>query len=164
MSDLYLTLRTRLEAVADWITLGSERMRAAQDALGLSDERVARLIPVATRTWIRWRQRGQVPVYMLERVADALDLEIDRPARQRITLDRDGDDVRILALEEKVDDLIELSTTAFANLAETLDALRVAVGLEVDPQSPKLPLPPSLPEPPVPAGGRSRRARTLDAD
>lgn len=86
MSDLYLVLRSRLEAVADWLTLGEELV-TAQRALGLSDERVAREVSVATRTWIRWRQRGQVPIYMVDRVAEVLQLEIERPTKRKVKLD-----------------------------------------------------------------------------
>jgi hypothetical protein len=104
MSDLYLVLRHRLEAVAEWVELGSEQLLAAQKALGLSDERAARLVPVATRTWIRWRQRGAVPIYMLSRVAEVLELEIERPERTRITLEDPPPDrlEEVLALVEEM--------------------------------------------------------------
>lgn len=108
MADLYLVLRSRLEAVAEWINLGVAEMSAAQKSLGLSDERIAREVSVSTRTWIRWRQRGQVPVYMLDRVAEVLQLEIERPTRKPIILPGEGasnDDVlaALRALDRKID-------------------------------------------------------------
>ena len=84
MSDLYVVLRSRLDTVADWVAIGSDRMLEAQKQVGLSDERVARRVPVSTRTWIRWRLRGEVPVASLDRVAEILGLEIERPKRIRV--------------------------------------------------------------------------------
>lgn len=91
MSDLYLHLRHRLEAVAEWVTIGIDTFGGAQKQLGLSDERAARLVPVSVRTWIRWRQRGQVPIHSLDRVAQILELDIERAARHRVVLDEEPD-------------------------------------------------------------------------
>lgn len=89
MSDLYLTLRHRLDAVAEWVTIGADVWNDAQKRLGLSDERAARLVPVSGRTWIRWRQRGQVPIHSLERVAQILELEIERAQHERVVIEED---------------------------------------------------------------------------
>jgi transcriptional regulator with XRE-family HTH domain len=64
-------------------------MLEAQKQVGLSDERVARRVPVSTRTWIRWRKRGEVPVASLDRIAEILELEIERPKRTRVMLPED---------------------------------------------------------------------------
>ncbi|HXJ68160.1 MAG TPA: hypothetical protein VNM39_04590 [Verrucomicrobiae bacterium] len=106
MSDIYVVLRSRLEKVASWINLGTEAMEGAQRRLGLSDERVAREIPVSTRTWIRWRQRGQVPVQWLPNVAKVLDLELEQAQRVRVHVNGDESeptsDDQIAALREEV--------------------------------------------------------------
>lgn len=106
MSDLYLTLRHRLDAVAEWVTIGIDVWNDAQKALGLSDERAARLVPVSARTWIRWRQRGQVPIHTLDRVAQILDLEIERSRPNPVVLE--GEDLEELRdrMERQHDDVI----------------------------------------------------------
>lgn len=87
MSDLYLTLRHRLDSVAEWVTLGAEQMTSAQKAKGLSDERAARLVPVSGRTWVRWRQQGRVPIHSLDKVAEILGLEIQRPGLRVVEIE-----------------------------------------------------------------------------
>src|SRR5215210_3526266 len=87
MSELYLVLRNRLEAVTDWVQLGSEVMRAARKEQGLSHESMARKIPVSAKTYERWEKRGAVPVQWVEKAAGALQLEIERvplPAKIRL--------------------------------------------------------------------------------
>lgn len=84
MSDLYLILRRRLETVAsEWVDVGFDVMHAARKERGLSYEAIARQVPVASKTWERWEKAGRVPVAFIEKVAEILDLEIERPAFHR---------------------------------------------------------------------------------
>ncbi|MBA3565244.1 MAG: hypothetical protein H0W31_00125 [Actinobacteria bacterium] len=76
MSDLYLDLRRRIPLVAEWTDVGDEEMERAQARLGLSDERLARLIPISAKTWVRWKRRGQIPTHYLPKVAPILGFEI----------------------------------------------------------------------------------------
>jgi hypothetical protein len=108
--------------VAEWVNLGTEAMNEAQRALGLSDERVARLIPVSTRTWLRWRQRGAVPVYMLDRVGAALKLEIERPSSGMIRLDP-TDPAALEAILQRVED-VHAELREVHELVESLAATR----------------------------------------
>jgi hypothetical protein len=85
MSELYLVLRRRLEAVAEWVQLGTDEMQAAQDRLGLSNERLAAELYVVSKTWERWKQRGMVPRHQLANVAEVLGLEVETPAPVRVT-------------------------------------------------------------------------------
>lgn len=82
-------------------------MEEAQSRLGLSDERVAREIPVSTRTWIRWKKRGQVPVQWLPNVAKVLELEIERSERVRVSVENGevGDD-RLGRIEQLLEGLL----------------------------------------------------------
>lgn len=89
MSDLYVELRSRIPVVASRTEIGTSRLEAAQSAVGLSNERLARLIPVSEKTWRRWKAAGQVPTYALPTVAKALRLElVEVPA----TMDLSGPD------------------------------------------------------------------------
>lgn len=132
MSDLYLVLRSRLDAVAEWVTIGDE-LALAQKALGLSDERVAREVSVSTRTWIRWRQRGQVPIYMVEKVATVLHLEIERAAPRSILLEENEVVTVLNAVGERADEILaalerldrRLDTEITARLDRIEEELRV---------------------------------------
>lgn len=121
MSELYLVLRSRLEAVAEWVTIGDE-LTLAQKARGFSDERVAREFPVSTRTWIRWRTRGQVPIHMLDRAAEILHLEIERPARRSVALPE----------EEAVAQALDLLSAQIAERDAELTRLLVSLDRKLD--------------------------------
>lgn len=82
MSDLYVELRTRIPVVTQWVEIGTERLQQAQDATGLSDERLAREIPVSVKTWYRWKKRGAVPADSLDALARVLDIEVRRPGER----------------------------------------------------------------------------------
>jgi hypothetical protein len=79
VSDLYLDLRRRIPVVTEWTDVGSEDMERAQDRTGLSDERLARLIPVSAKTWVRWKRRGAIPTHLLPKVAPILGFELVSP-------------------------------------------------------------------------------------
>jgi len=55
MSDLYLVLRRRLEAVTEWVEIDTATLRSARKALGLSYEAMGRALNVAAKTWERTR-------------------------------------------------------------------------------------------------------------
>jgi hypothetical protein len=76
MSDLYLELRTRIPVVAEQTKLGTQRLQDAQKRAGLSNEAVARVVPVSEKTWRRWKTRGAIPTASLPAVARALRLEL----------------------------------------------------------------------------------------
>lgn len=87
MSDMYLVLRHRVSEVKQWATLGTEVMKEARLAKGWSYETAARQIPVSSKTYERYEKKGAVPTELVDRVADILDLEIERPAfRRTVTL------------------------------------------------------------------------------
>jgi len=108
MSDLYLVLRSRLEAVTNWVQLGSDVMATARNRRGLSYEAVARLANVSAKTYERYEKRGRVPEHMVGTFADVLGLEIVRPALVTVSLEDGETDVAALrrevqSLERKVD-------------------------------------------------------------
>lgn len=76
MSDLYVELRTRIPVVAEQTSLGTQRIEDAQRRAGLSNEAVARLVPVSEKTWRRWKKLGRIPTASLPAVARALRLEL----------------------------------------------------------------------------------------
>lgn len=133
MSDLYLVLRRRLDAVADWVELGVEAMSSAQKALGLSDERAARLVPVSGRTWTRWRAQGRVPAHSVDKVAAILGLEIERPTSIRIVLPED-ESADLAAVMVSIKELGERLDSDLSDLGRKLDALDRKIDL-VDPSN-----------------------------
>jgi transcriptional regulator with XRE-family HTH domain len=86
MSELELILRHRLAVVRKGVVIGTERLQEAQDARGLSNERLARELHIAEKTWRRWKAAGEVPAYYLEEVAAVLGLEIEQPKREPLRL------------------------------------------------------------------------------
>jgi len=84
--------------VADRTAVGRDRLEAAQRAVGLSNERLARLIPISEKTWRRWKEAGEVPTYALPKVATALHLELVsvQPQPDELGLVDDGDPRRLL--------------------------------------------------------------------
>jgi hypothetical protein len=91
MSDLYLELRSRIPIVAQQTHLGEARLQDAQNAVGLSNEGVARAVPVSEKTWRRWKKLGAIPTASLPAVARALRLDLKE-------LEPDVDE-RVAALE-----------------------------------------------------------------
>lgn len=65
--------------VAAQTHVGTARLQEAQDAVGLSNEGIARLIPVSEKTWRRWKEAGSIPTAALPAVAKALRLELVEP-------------------------------------------------------------------------------------
>lgn len=106
--------------MAEWVTIGIDVFGDAQKRLGLSDERAARLVPVSVRTWIRWRQRGQVPIHSLDRVAQILELEIERPAHDRRVVVDDA-----LDAQELYDRLDRQHEAVMRRLDEVQEELRI---------------------------------------
>lgn len=76
MSDLYLELRSRIPVVAAKTHVGTARIEEAQARVGLSNEAIARRIPVSEKTWRRWKQAGEIPTAFLPTVAAVLRLEL----------------------------------------------------------------------------------------
>src|SRR4051794_20645105 len=87
MSDLYLILRSRLPSVAEWVELGSDVMLTARKAQGLSRESVSRDLHVSTKTVERYESEGRIPRQLLPTYAKIVGLEIEEPARVKVTLD-----------------------------------------------------------------------------
>lgn len=94
VSDLYLDLRRRIPVVTEWTDVGSDEMERAQDQTGLSDERLARLIPVSAKTWVRWKRRGAIPTHLLPKVAPILGFEFVQPEPIQIPLSASSEDLR----------------------------------------------------------------------
>ena len=112
MSDMYLELKSRIPVVAARTHVGSARLQEAQDAAGLSNERLAREIPVSEKTWRRWKDSGEIPTYALPAVARVLGLELRGAPQHPIDMSTapaspDTAEVldRIAQLEETVESL-----------------------------------------------------------
>lgn len=73
---MYLELRSRIPIVAAKTQVGSARIEEAQKRVGLSNEAIARQIPVSEKTWRRWKQSGDIPTASLPSVATVLRLEL----------------------------------------------------------------------------------------
>jgi transcriptional regulator with XRE-family HTH domain len=114
MSDLYLVLRSRLEAVPEWVYIDKDVLESSRKARGLSYETMARTIPVSSKSWERYEKAGRIPRPMLERVAEVLNLEIEEPVVRRVTPEydppaRNGDDDMVELrdhLDRQHDDLV----------------------------------------------------------
>lgn len=76
MSDMYVQLRARIPIVAEQTHLGTQRLQDAQDAVGLSNEAIARKVHISEKTWRRWKTAGKIPTASLPAVAAVLRLEI----------------------------------------------------------------------------------------
>lgn len=87
MTDLYLVLRSRLDAVPEWVYIDTDILKTARESRGLSYETMARTVPVSAKTWERYEKAGRVPRPVLPGVAATLGLEIEEPAVRRITVD-----------------------------------------------------------------------------
>jgi transcriptional regulator with XRE-family HTH domain len=125
MSELYLTLRSRLPRVAEWVTLGQGVMRQARETSGLSREAVARQIPVSAKTYERWENAGRVPAQSVERIAEIIGLVIERePRTTTVTLPSERE--TLARLEEIVADQMEIVRTIPGHLEGVTDALQEA--------------------------------------
>lgn len=125
---MYLELKSKIPVVAARTAVGRERLQAAQDAVGLSNERLARLIPVSTKTWERWKKAGEIPTQWLPQVARALRLElVEAPAVPAVVELRPTAAEPLLArVAETVADLAEGQQELLAEVAtlgEKLDEL-----------------------------------------
>jgi transcriptional regulator with XRE-family HTH domain len=97
MSDLYLVLRNRLEAVAEWVGIEPQVLRAARERRGLSYETMAREVHVSAKTWERYEKAGRVPRHALRVIAGVLELEIEEPAMAPVIIaGSDGERSEIL--------------------------------------------------------------------
>lgn len=112
MSDLYLDLKRRIPVVTEWTSVGSDEMERAQDRTGLSDEKLARLIPVSSKTWVRWKRRGEIPTHLLPKVAPILGFELVDP--DPIPIQRQ---VAVPDLQEALAVLVDLTTSIDRRLA-----------------------------------------------
>lgn len=100
---MYLELRSRIPVVAENTRIGAARLEEAQKATGLSNERIARLIPVSERTWRRWKEKGEIPTAVLPAAARALRLDL-----HELNPDAESDDApngRIDALRAELEEV-----------------------------------------------------------
>lgn len=125
MSDMYLTLTSRIPVVAQQTHLGRQRLQDAQDAVGLSNESIARKVPVSEKTWRRWKEKGEVPTASLPAVAKALRLELRELSPPDGDLgDRVAEMERHLAtLATQVDDGFQETAQTLARLASAIEQL-----------------------------------------
>jgi DNA-binding transcriptional regulator YiaG len=56
MSDLYLVLRSRLAAVAEWVYIPTDVLREARERKGLSYETMGRVLNVSSKTYERYEK------------------------------------------------------------------------------------------------------------
>ena len=103
MSDIYLVLRNRLDAVTNWVAISTEVLKNSRKTRGLSYEAVGRLAKVSSKTYERYERDGRVPEHMVDTFAEILGLEIDRPVHSptRVTVEGDVKD-QMDALREEV--------------------------------------------------------------
>lgn len=85
MSELYLTLRSRLHEVADWVEIPPEVLREARKRIG-SRETVARKLNISQKTLERYEHEGRIPRQMVDAFARVLHLQIERPEAQPLTV------------------------------------------------------------------------------
>jgi transcriptional regulator with XRE-family HTH domain len=74
-----------------WIDIPSDALRSARLRKGLGYEGVARLIPVASKTWMRWEKAGRVDAAAFDRVVEILDLDVEAqaaPERVRVVVEQ----------------------------------------------------------------------------
>lgn len=100
MSELYLDLKRRIPVVTYWTTVGTADMERAQERLGLSDEKLARSLHISTKTWSRWKRRGEIPSHELPRLAPILGFELQSSVEPiRIQAATEDDDYRAIVVE-----------------------------------------------------------------
>jgi hypothetical protein len=120
MSDLYLQLRSRIPVVAAQTIVGSARLQEAQDAVGLSNEAIARQIPVSEKTWRRWKEAGTIPTASLPAVARALRLELIEPDRGKLVVPEQD---RLAAIERHLESLAGAVASLQEGMERVLDAV-----------------------------------------
>lgn len=118
MSDMFLELRSRIPVVAAQTHIGTARLQEAQKTVGLSNESVARKIPVSEKTWRRWKEAGEVPTSSLPAVAKALRLEL-----------RELDPT---AVDEDVTERLDRLEAQVGDVQTILTALAEAAGIDVN--------------------------------
>jgi transcriptional regulator with XRE-family HTH domain len=143
MSDLYLVLRNRLDAVAEWVAIEPRVLRAARERRGLSYETMAREIHVSAKTWERYEKAGRVPRHALRAIATVLELEIEEPAMARVIVagsDEERSEIleRLSVMEDRLESIdAKLSLLVPAEQLEALEAARAeasaALGLLEEP-------------------------------
>lgn len=124
MSDIYLELKRRIPVIAARTHIGREELQRAQDTVGLSNERLARRIPVSEKTWRRWKDAGEVPTAWLPKIAEVLRLELVEPPREIVEA-ADHLDLQEQAaggVAQLLDGQAE-TLAALARIEEKLDAL-----------------------------------------
>lgn len=126
MSELYLTLRSRLEEVTNWVILGEEVMRGARDGKGLSREAVGRQLNVSAKTYERWEQAGRVPRNDLERVAAVIGLRIESPFDDEnhvVVVDDEDATPRLALLEQRMEALERAAEERDERIESKMDEL-----------------------------------------
>lgn len=125
MSDLYLVLRSRLEAVPEWVFIDTAVLKEAREARGLSYESAARELHISSKTWERYEKAGRVPRPLVPRVADVLGLEIEQPAPRRVRIE--PEEIRVAALDELRDHL----DARLDKIEATLGIIAAASGIDL---------------------------------
>lgn len=94
--------------MAEWVELGTETMRTARKAKGLSYESTAHLMHVSSKTYERWEKRGAVPRPTLDLAAEALGLEIEKaePVRVRVSERGADSDAQLDRIERLLETLV----------------------------------------------------------
>jgi transcriptional regulator with XRE-family HTH domain len=108
MSDLYLVLRNRLDAVPEWVYIDTATLRGAREGKGLSYETTARELHVSAKTYERYEKAGRVPRPLLPALADLFDLEIEEPARRRVAVSPPEEGEGRSGLESRLDAIEQL--------------------------------------------------------
>jgi len=125
MSDLYLILRHRLEAVKDdWFEIDGKVLIAARRRQGLSREAFGPMIGVVAKTVERYEKENRVPRQLLPKIAEVLELEIERQEPLRVTVDSPppDDEERLGRLERLAEENRELLVRVLGLLGDDQEA------------------------------------------
>lgn len=106
MSDLYLILRHRLDHVTDWVMVETDVLREARKRVGLSYEAVARQVHVASKTYERWEKGGRVPRPIFPRVAEVLELQIERQGQPPVSWAPSDEFAEIITRLDRIERLL----------------------------------------------------------
>jgi len=128
MTDMTLVLYERLEAVRHGVRIGTDRLREARKAAGLSGEAVARHLQISERTYRRWEKAGEVPREYVPTLAALLNMVIDLDGGAAIRTPAAADsqiEDRLAGLERRQEEALSATQAVLRSLDALVDELRV---------------------------------------
>ena len=103
-------------------------MEEAQARTGLSDERLAREIPISAKTWVRWKRRGQIPTHYLQKVAPILGFEVVPLEPVRVEVAESGQPAGAVIVTSDLRESLATVVELVQRLAETSERSEGALG------------------------------------